>query len=202
MQEIAILAHIEIGTVGGQTGTQRRRHLGDEGTANGGGAGQDDLRLVFADQVFQNIGVGLVIEMGQGGALYLIDGVGAMGDQGRGLTGQALTQEDRRQGYPLAVGDCTANSQELQGHRGQGAMPVLGKDPDSGIGGQINRGALSCRIYGQGAGLTVVNAGAAQGTFIIDHCHAGNDLNGAKGAPGLTDTATDTFFRVNYKHGY
>ena len=78
-----VVADAQVGAVGGEAGAQGAGHARREVAAGGGGAVEDDLRLVLADEAGDDLRVRLRQVLREVGVGDEVDGVGAAGDEGR-----------------------------------------------------------------------------------------------------------------------
>ena len=158
----------EGGAVGGQAGLQARGHPGDEGPAGVGGPGQDDLRPVLPGQLRQGRGIGLFQEILEARVLSQVNLVSPGGQQGRGQAGDLFAKQDRGHGHLQRFGQPPAFAQQLGGHRGQDAAPLLGKDPDAVRRHRRPRAGAAGLRQGQGLHFADLDAGAAEVAALAD----------------------------------
>ena len=106
LQQYPVLVpNLQLGAIGGQTGGQGGCHQRNEGTADGRGPCQNNLRLLVPDNVLQDVAVDLVGEIFKGRIIYLVDNIGTIGDKLPGAVAEiAAYARSHRKAAPAVAG--------------------------------------------------------------------------------------------------
>ncbi len=198
LQQQAFVVDIELGTVGGQAGAEGGRYPRNEGAADGGGAGEQDLRLVPVDQFHHSLGISVVAEVGECGVVHHINRVGAVGNEllDDHVT-QLVSQQHCCQGDGKLVRQNAAGAQEFVGHFVDRSFAPLGKHPDALIACQVRRRPRPHFGQGKGPKLAGIHAHPAKCALIRDLDGCLGDGDGGEGADIDTNAAQRALLAID-----
>ena len=143
----------------------------------------------------QGRGIGLFQEILEPRVLGQIDLMGAGGQQGRGELRHVGPKQHRGHRHLQLCGQTAAFAQQLRGHRGQDAAPLLGEDPDA-VRRHCGPGAgAGGRRDDQGLHLADLGAGAAEVAALADDQGFALQLQDPEGTDLDALAAGDDIFR-------
>ena len=193
LHQVALVVDGKTGAVSGQTGGNTGSNSSGQVTPHAGSPHQDDLRLVFFDQVATplNIGLGTVMLVDRG-----IEEISFGGSVGKGFLAEmldVLTDHERTELYTQGACQSGPNPQQFPGHLGRLTFGLFDKDPDAAVSGQF---------CGDGGGFRVDllnDRSGAGGQLFEDLLFLGGEEHLKCGCRADLDTllATDAFAGVD-----
>ena len=135
---IGVLADLEVGAVGGETGAEFGGDARGEVAAEGGGAVEDDLGAVLADQFAGGVGVGEGAEMLETAVVDVVDVVDTARDEQVGEFADVAAEEDGADLDAEGVGEFAGLAAELESGVGEAFIFLFSKEPDFALGVRIN----------------------------------------------------------------
>jgi len=129
-QQPALGLNLQAGAVRGQPGPGHHGNPRDKRAATGGGAADDNLRLVLVNQAAERLGLNLINKVLECGIVDHDDRISLVCEELFRLTVYAVAHHHAEHLTPAGVGESPCRTEKLMGDRLNLAVEHLGNDQD------------------------------------------------------------------------